>query len=608
MPTQKLEDVAVNDDELLNALAELAPKDKTPPSLPSEPDTKKNTQSKSRTKLGKLDLERYLNHYGVLYNVKHDGPRTIYRLEECLFDPTHGKNEASIIQVDGDPLRYQCFHDHCRHTWKDAREKISGKDSLAQFQEGYDPNWKPPHRGPARPAPAEASGAPPGGPKTPVDRPFLSVSAKGRITFNPSLFADFLFEEFKPIVNEGKHCGSLFYHYDKAGYWKILPESTIRRAALKALGEEAKTARITDTVTLLEDLSFIEPEILQPDPMWINLKNCMLYLPTMETAPHDPRFNSRVQMPVTYNPEAKCTKWISSLIEIFLDDTDKIYTMQDFFGYCLYPKIIFPCALFQIGSGSNGKGTVQRVLEDMLGEQNVSHISLKRMEDKFGPIELKDKLLNACGETATEPLQVTQFKAIAAGDRMQAEVKYKQDVKFLPIAKHMISMNEFPGVPDKTDAFFRRLIVMEYKTKFSGQDDDKDLPKKLHEELDGIFIWALEGLKRVLERKEMTMPESTIKAKKRFRARVNPVLSFVDEICDLGEAYTSSPPVVYKTYKAWCEDGQTKPLGKVRFYEQLETNFTVTRDRPPGSTIEVFRGLGLKEGIEIKKDGSFDFK
>ena len=599
---KELKEIIEVDDQRIEELSSLAPKDAGAPS--SSPFFSSRPQSaKGERKLGKVDIERYLTHYGIPFSVKRDGSLTIYRLVECLFDPSHRKNEASIIQVDGEPLRYQCFHNHCKHTFKEARAKISGNDSLAQFQEGYDPNWKPPARAPRRQPEASASGAPPGGSETPVDRPFLSVSAKGRITFNPSLFKEFLFERFKPLINEGKDFGGTFYHYNSAGYWKILPEAAIRHVAEQALAEEAKTARISDSIGLLEDKTFVDPEKLLPDPMWLNLKNCMLHLPTMECAPHNAKFNSRIQLPVTYNAKSSCSTWLEALAMIFSDDVAKAGVMQEFFGYCLYPRILFPCALFQIGSGANGKGTVQRILETMLGEQNVSHISLQRMEDKFGPVELKDKLLNACGETATTPLEVTHFKAIAAADRVQAEVKYKGDVIFTPIAKHMISMNEFPGVKDKTDAFFRRLVVMEYKQKFEGQDDDKDLGEKLQKELDGIFMWSLEGLKRVLEQKAISVPESLAQAKKRFRARVNPLLMFVDESCMVGEAYTASPPVIYKAYQGWCEDAKTNPLGKQRFYEQVQTNFNVQRERPVGSTVERFRGIGLKDddGLPFEK-------
>jgi len=85
---------------------------------------------------GKVDIGSYLNYYGIKYRVKQNGASTLYILDECLFDPAHKTNEASIIQLLDGKLLYQCFHNSCQgKEWKDARERISGKDSLAQFMD-----------------------------------------------------------------------------------------------------------------------------------------------------------------------------------------------------------------------------------------------------------------------------------------------------------------------------------------------------------------------------------------------------------------------------------------------------------------------------------------
>lgn len=571
----ELTDVKCVSQEKLEKLAALAPKED---SVPAHGRPRKEKTRKNAPGLGPVDVEKYLDHYGFQFTIKKEANKTIYRLSQCLFDPTHKRNEASIIQDVSGLITYQCFHQTCSHTWDEARRAISGDDSLAPFCEGYDPNWTPP----------ESAYQP-----LDEDRPFLKVSTRGRVQFNAAEMADYLKQKFEPVVNEGKDFGGLFYRYNQErGLWEILPEAALRAAACEELGSYAQTRRISDTITLLQDKTYVPPQRLVPNPYWINLKNCMLNIETLERKAHSAEFNSRVQLPVEYDPEALCSRWIEALAEIFADDTRKANVLQELFGYCLYPKILFPCAVFQIGGGSNGKGTVQKVLEAMLGDENVSHISLQRMEEKFGPVELKDKLLNACGETAQTPLEVTRFKEICAGDKVQAEVKYKPDVVFQPIAKHLISMNEFPGIKDKTDAFFRRVIVLEYTQKFEGDSVDLHLAETLIKtELNGIFRWALEGLKRVLEKKVIQAPESVQQAKHRFRAKVNPVLMFVEEECVLEESVSVLPKELFEAYNEWCEEAKIRSLGKQRFYEQIYLNFKVRKQR--ANTKERFFGIGL---------------
>ncbi len=107
-----------------------------------EPQTQPRMTPREDNGEGSLDLERYLKHYGIKFKVKPEADGTLYLLERCLFADQHTTKDipgdSSIIQGSDGKLRYQCFHNHCAFkTWADARETISGEDSLAQFCEGY---------------------------------------------------------------------------------------------------------------------------------------------------------------------------------------------------------------------------------------------------------------------------------------------------------------------------------------------------------------------------------------------------------------------------------------------------------------------------------------
>ena len=566
---------------------------------------KSQSRSSQRPDLGAVDIEKYLQNYGVEYSVKTSGDKTIYNLQHCVFDPSHSNKEASIIQDSKGLITYQCFHNSCHgRTWAEARQTISGDDSLAPFCAGYDPNWRPPARTSrslqSKDQDKKSESDAENKNETSKNDDFITFSARGRPTFNVSVMSDHLEEHFNPIIYEGKDYTKQFYRYHKSGVWKFFPEAAIRKYVREKLGHYATPEHISRAVNLFQDQVFKMPRELEFDPMILNVKNGMLDLRTMELSQHAPEYMSRAQLPVSYNPEAKCRMWINKLAEIFIDDLHKPDVLQEFFGYCLYPKIVFPCALFQIGVGGNGKGLVERICYSILGKDNVSHVSMARMAKDFGPIEIRDKLLNSCGETETSQMDVTNFKKIASGDEIQAEVKYQNDVKFTPVAKHLISMNDFPGIKDKTDAFFRRIIVLEYNQKFEGKDMDPYLADKLMAELDGIFMWALEGLKRVLEQKCIHIPESVLQAKMRFRAKVNPVILFVSEECQLGENFMVNPPRLYDRYKKWAEDAKLKALGKTNFYENILLNCKgVLRRRPTDMTTEVFQGIGLNAVTDL---------
>ncbi|MBE9571635.1 MAG: hypothetical protein IMF11_13485, partial [Proteobacteria bacterium] len=146
----KLADVPIVSLEQLKKLAALAPIEETQayPLAPSRYSGKTGkTEPMKGGDLGTLDVGKYLEHYGIRYTIKQKGLLALYRLEHCIFDPNHKKNEAAICSFPDRPLTYQCFHDSCsKRTWKEARSVISGSDSLAPFCANYDPNWKAPRQ------------------------------------------------------------------------------------------------------------------------------------------------------------------------------------------------------------------------------------------------------------------------------------------------------------------------------------------------------------------------------------------------------------------------------------------------------------------------------
>jgi P4 family phage/plasmid primase-like protien len=585
----------------LEKLAALAPKEEKTTQTPW-PIRKGSPGGAQTSDLGRLHVDRYLDHYGIGYSVKQKGDVTIYALERCVFDSGHTKNEAAINQASNGLLTYKCFHNSCQGKyWTDARKIISGDNSIAQFHEEYDPNWTPPRkRGRPRKTDPQDETVPPGD-----EKQFLIVNEKsGKAKFIPARMANYLEDQLKPIIFEGKHFSDLFYKYDPSGVWKVYPKDSVAKIVRDELEDYATKGWVEGSVDLLGTQTFTLPEKLVYDPMWLNLVNGMLNVETREMRPHSPSFQSRVQMSVKYKEDAMCPQWIEALAEIFSDNVEKAAVLQEFFGYCLYPKILFPAALFQIGKGRNGKGVVEKILCAMLGKANVSHISMARMQESFGPVEIREKLLNSCGETETKPLDVTNFKGIAAGDEFQAEVKYKSDVKFEPIAKHMISMNSFPGIKEKTDAFFFRIIVLEYNQRFEGDDADTRLADKLLGELDGIFKWALDGLKIVLENESISSPEVVTKAKERFKEKANPVLNFVTEACVLEKEGKQGkqggirvlPADLYRKYVKWMEEARSRQaLGKQNFYEQIYLNYpNVKKLRETGGTRVFFFGIGLR--------------
>ncbi len=92
----------------------------------------------------KLDIPKYLAYYNInVVDIKQHGGATFYCIDTCLFNPNH-QNKAAICISENVTIFYKCFHNSCSaHTWDEARQLISGNDSLAPFLEGFEGEYEP---------------------------------------------------------------------------------------------------------------------------------------------------------------------------------------------------------------------------------------------------------------------------------------------------------------------------------------------------------------------------------------------------------------------------------------------------------------------------------
>jgi P4 family phage/plasmid primase-like protien len=614
---QTLSEVSVTGIDSIKKLADLAPADEG--KHPSPPVGAHPTPGPSSTlgraavpakktgsKLGPMNMRAYLDHYGVeVIKEKSRDNGILYCLAHCVFDPSHEK-EAGIWQGPNRPyMTYQCFHDSCRgKTWKDAKHQISGSDSLAPFCEGYDPNWRQRHdENPVRTCRIEQSenhpDVPSPAPETVDPMVFFEPGTKGRPKFVPLYMANYLYQLFCPLV----YTDGEFYRYD-AGVWRVFPRSAIYAAGVRAMDVLGEPEFVERGIRLL--VGHINKEAHQWEDCqgYINCVSGMIDLTRLRDniedclLPHDPRYGSRVQVPCTFNPDSLWDRWARFLLEIFPDDGNeenikkgtgfpKQTVLQQFFGYCLLADCRYDKALFLYGTGANGKSTAMGVLEDVVGRDNVSTLSIGDLGQRFNTQFLQNKLVNIATETSSrDPLSTEIFKAAVAGDPIKAERKYGEPYQFRPYAKFVMAMNDTPVIPDKSYGFERRIIILDFPRRFEEDEMDPCLSAKLQAERDGIFFWSLLGLQELLAHDGFAMPQQVADEKRKWLQGLYPLLSFVDECLEMGPAgdadYTSHPQTTYDAYKRWCHSGGNRPLSRNKFYDQLMMNFPHIKKKPIG--------------------------
>ena len=211
---------------------------------------------------------------------------------------------------------------------------------------------------------------------------------------------------------------------------------------------------------------------------------------------------------------------------------EDVETVLDFIAYCLWRGFPFHKYLLFNGSGRNGKGVMLEVIKCFLGRHNVSGESLHRiLGTRFATAELYDKLANIDADLSKEALKNTGvLKKLTGGDYVPAEKKFLQPFQFVNHAKLLFSANEIPMTEDETDAFFSRLIIINFPNQFLGNKADPNLIRKLttHEELAGLLRIVLRRLPKVLKEGILMASSSIDENYEKYILSSNPVRAFFE--------------------------------------------------------------------------------
>ena len=363
--------------------------------------------------------------------------------------------------------------------------------------------------------------------------------------------------------------------------------------------------------------TYVERSQVDADPNIVNLKNGLLNLITGECTPHTPDFFSTVQLPLVYDPEAKCPQ-IEEFLKQILRPEDKDPVLE-LIGYCLVPEYTMQQAFLFLGSGANGKSTLLSLMAAFLGKENVCSVSPQQAETSpFILATLYGKLLNAVGDMPSTPPQEgwTRFKQLTGGDIITAQRKYLEPINFVNHAKLVYSTQKPPkiGASDNSLAFWRRWVIVNFPRTFQGEACDRDILAKLttEQELSGLVNLALAGLKRLRAQGHFSSTTTIDEIMEHWDLAADPVKVFVSLYCVADFSFAVERSKLYRAYCQFCQKRNIPTECDANFGKSLREVPGLTirdeRHREGGVEVRYYKGLKLNtdgEGLlEGKEDGA----
>lgn len=433
------------------------------------------------------------------------------------------------------------------------------------------------------------------------ERGFCYNEKKDKYSFNANVFVKHLVKRCHVRCTKD---GRLFL-YNNKGFYKELSEYELGTIIRTIMHEGVPNS--WNSKDEAEIIKALKREVECVDEMnnnrdYINLKNGLLCLNSFTLQPHSPEFLSTIQIPINYDPNATAPKFLKFMREITLEDEELIRVHQELLGYWLTVETKAEKAVYYYGRGANGKSVLSEVVRALVGEENVSNLSLSKFNEQFGLQGIIGKTLNisAENELSGKLLNTENIKSIISGDNLTIDIKYRNPIDYKPFCRLLFLVNNLPNTSDVTNGYFRKLLIIPFKRTFPPGKRNVNLKQELLEELPGILNWALEGLNRLKNNNyQFSYSKAIDGCLKTYLTEQNPVKEFFEEHIVFEEGVRTKQSEFHKKYLQWLnmqgiDDKGTK--SKQIFWR----NFKILLDNASEPIIrKKIKGYTFLEGIKI---------
>jgi len=412
----------------------------------------------------------------------------------------------------------------------------------------------------------------------------------------PSMIADEIMQDYTFRTTTDNE--TIYYYHN--GIYHDGGEILIKKEAKKRY-DDITSHQQNEVIMHIATTTYTDRNNFNNNPNLIHLQNEIFNFGTMKTQPFTSEVISTVQIPVIYHNNTDCPKIKKFLNEIL--QKDDVPIIQELFGYLLYRDYPIQKAFMMVGSGSNGKSVLLNLCRHFLGKNNVSSLPLQQIDDsrnRFSKASLFGKLANINNDLSSAALRETgTFKMLTGGDTITAEKKFHHSFAFQNHAKLIFATNQLPETKDDSLAFFRRWIIIKFLVTFTDETADKTMIKKITDdnEISGLFNWAVEGLKRLLDNGVFSTSKTTLDVSREYKRLSSPLLAFVEDRIVVDKNSWVSKDEVYNTYIDYCGEHNLFTWEKNVFGRKISQFVKVRSVRKKDGKVRIngWEGIKLKE-------------
>lgn len=353
-----------------------------------------------------------------------------------------------------------------------------------------------------------------------------------------------------------------------------------------AVGESKTSALVGELWRLM--LGYVAEKDDINDPLQLRaagaaVVNCrngeIIFDPEPRLVEHDYTRFLTSQIPVEYDPAAKCPEWDRFCKLIFPAEAqaDMQRHMEELGGYLVqHSRWLKTWVLFH-GASNAGKTTIGNVFNALLDNAAVQRsMAAYGGQNSHAEAGLVGKLMLIDEDfTKGEILPDGWIKKISEEKALTANPKSKDEFGFRSRALPIIISNHWPPTRDVSDALRNRALVWDFANAIPAKDRSDARQLKMYTtELPGILARFVQGFARLRKRGDWLQPQLCLDARQKWTTRSNTIAAYAEEMIELTENFRDRIRTtdVWQSYKAWHRDAGNGnfSLGKMEFFERLE--------------------------------------
>ena len=364
-------------------------------------------------------------------------------------------------------------------------------------------------------------------------------------------------------------------------------------------------ARSKEVLFKLETLSEVKAQTTKP--YLIPVANGIFNKKTQKLEPFNSKHIFTSTIATKYNPQAKppdikgwnIDKWFSELMS---DDDELVQLLWEIISASTNGNYSYRKGVWFVGKGNDGKGTVQSLIMNLIGRENVASVKAEQFSERFALSQVVGKTCIIGDDSQVSYLDnAGNYFSVVTGDPVPVEAKGKQPT--LAIFNKLViqSTNFLPKFRNKSNGTYRRMLIVPFNKSYTAETDNwkiKDDYIKRPEVLEYVLKKALS-----LNFDRFINPKATQELLEEFKKSNDTIMGFVSE--PFAELVSDFLPTTFITayYKAWCEIEGVLPFSKrefeIRLPDHIKDEWIKATKRP--HTAGFNRAIDLHRAEELGK-------